>query len=109
MLKFEPFDGALLVDKPAGPTSHDIVELIRRQYGIAKVGHAGTLDPAATGLLIVLLGRGTKLSEKLMADDKVYAGWMKFGETTDSYDADGEVTAVSPVPALDVEQLNTAT
>ena len=61
MLKFEPFDGALLVDKPAGPTSHDIVEVIRRQFGIAKVGHAGTLDPAATGLLIILLGRGTNL------------------------------------------------
>ncbi len=108
MLKFEPFDGALLVDKPAGPTSHDIVEVIRRQFGIAKVGHAGTLDPAATGLLIILLGRGTKLSEKLMSDDKVYAGWMKFGETTNSYDADGEITASAPVPPLDVEKLNAA-
>lgn len=108
MLKFDPFDGALLVDKPAGPTSHDIVETIRRQFGLAKVGHAGTLDPAATGLLIILLGRGTKLSEKLMSDDKVYAGWMKFGETTDSFDADGEVTASAPVPPLDVEKLNAA-
>jgi tRNA pseudouridine55 synthase len=106
MLKFDPFDGALLVDKPAGPTSHDIVECIRSQFGIAKVGHAGTLDPAATGLLILLLGRGTKLSEKLMADDKVYAGWMRLGETTDSYDADGAVTAAAPVPPLDVEKLN---
>ena len=67
MLKFDPFDGALLVDKPAGPTSHDIVEIVRSQFGIAKVGHAGTLDPAATGLLILLLGRGTKLSETLQA------------------------------------------
>jgi tRNA pseudouridine55 synthase len=108
MLKFDPFDGALLVDKPAGPTSHDIVEIVRSQFGIAKVGHAGTLDPAATGLLILLLGRGTKLSEKLMADDKVYAGWMRLGETTDSYDADGKVTATAPVPPLDVEQLNAA-
>jgi tRNA pseudouridine55 synthase len=108
MLKFDPFDGALLVDKPAGPTSHDIVEIIRSQFGIAKVGHAGTLDPAATGLLILLLGRGTKLSEKLMSDDKVYAGWMRLGETTDSYDADGEVTAAAPVPPLDVEKLNAA-
>lgn len=108
MLKFDPFDGALLVDKPAGPTSHDIVECIRSQFGIAKVGHAGTLDPAATGLLILLLGRGTKLSEKLMADDKVYAGWMRLGETTDSYDADGAVTATAPVPPLDVEKLNAA-
>jgi len=108
MLKFDPFDGALLVDKPAGPTSHDIVEIIRSQFGIAKVGHAGTLDPAATGLLILLLGRGTKLSEKLMADDKVYAGWMRLGETTDSYDADGAVTTAAPVPPLDVEKLNAA-
>jgi tRNA pseudouridine55 synthase len=108
MLKFDPFDGALLVDKPAGPTSHDIVEIVRSQFGIAKVGHAGTLDPAATGLLILLLGRGTKLSEKLMADDKVYAGWMRLGETTDSHDADGAVITVAPVPALDVEKLNAA-
>jgi tRNA pseudouridine55 synthase len=108
MLKFDPFDGALLVDKPAGPTSHDVVEVIRRQFGLPKVGHAGTLDPAATGLLIILLGRGTKLSEKLMSDDKVYAGWMKFGETTNSYDADGEVTASATVPPLDVEKLNAA-
>jgi len=108
MLKFEPFDGALLVDKPAGPTSHDVVEIIRSQFGIAKVGHAGTLDPAATGLLIILLGRGTKFSEKLMTDDKVYAGWLKLGETTDSYDADGEVTASAPVPPLDLEKLNAA-
>ncbi len=108
MLKFDPFDGALLVDKPAGPTSHDIVEIVRSQFGIAKVGHAGTLDPAATGLLILLLGRGTKLSEKLMADDKVYAGWMRLGETTHSYDADGEVTGAAPVPPLDVEKLNAA-
>src|SRR6185436_4208473 len=108
MQKFEPFDGALLVDKPAGPTSHDIVEIVRSQFGIAKVGHAGTLDPAATGLLILLLGRGTKLSEKLMTDDKVYAGWLRLGETTDSYDADGAVTATAPVPPLDAEKLNAA-
>jgi tRNA pseudouridine55 synthase len=108
MLKFDPFDGALLVDKPAGPTSHDVVEAVRSQFGISKVGHAGTLDPAATGLLILLLGRGTKLSEKLMADDKVYAGWMRFGETTDSYDADGEVITTASVPPLDVEKLNAA-
>ena len=60
-------------------------------FGIKKVGHCGTLDPNATGLLIIVLGRGTKLSEKLMGDDKVYEGTIKFGETTDSYDADGEI------------------
>ncbi len=106
MQPIEPFDGALLIDKPAGPTSHDIVDAIRRRFQIKKVGHCGTLDPNATGLLIILLGRGTKLSEKLMSDDKIYAGTMKLGETTDSYDADGELIASLPVPPLTLEQLN---
>jgi tRNA pseudouridine55 synthase len=96
------------VDKPAGPTSHDVVDNIRRHFGINKAGHAGTLDPAATGLLIILLGRGTKLSERLMADDKVYSGTMKFGETTASYDADGELVASLPVPPITLDELNTA-
>jgi len=109
MLQFDPLDGALLVDKPVGCTSHDVVDRIRRKFGIKKVGHCGTLDPNATGLLIIVLGRGTKLSEKLMSDDKVYEGEIKFGETTDSYDADGEVTATAPVPPLTLEQLNDAT
>ncbi len=102
---FDAFDGALLVDKPAGPTSHDIVEIVRSQFALPKVGHCGTLDPAATGLIILLLGRATKLAEKLMADDKVYSGWMKFGEVTNSYDADGEVTATAEVPVVTLEQL----
>ncbi len=106
MQEFSPFDGALLIDKPAGPTSHDIVDTIRRRFGIKKVGHCGTLDPNATGLLIIVLGRGTKLSEKLMSDDKVYEGAVKFGETTDSYDADGELVASLPVPLLTLDQLN---
>jgi len=106
METFDPLDGALLVDKPVGPTSHDIVDRIRRRFGIKKVGHAGTLDPNASGLLIILLGRGTKLSEKLMADDKVYAGTVKFGEVTDSYDADGKILESKPVPPLTLEQLN---
>lgn len=106
--EFSPLDGALLVDKPAGPTSHDIVDAIRRQFGIKKVGHCGTLDPAATGLLIIVLGRGTKLSERLMSDDKVYEGSMKFGETTDSYDADGDLVASLPVPPLTIEELDQA-
>jgi len=108
MQEFSPLDGAILVDKPAGPTSHDVVDAIRRQFGIKKVGHCGTLDPNATGLLIIVLGRGTKLSEKLMSDDKVYEGTVKFGEATDSYDADGELTASLPVPPLTLEQLNEA-
>ncbi len=106
MQEFSALDGAVLIDKPAGPTSHDVVDAIRRRFQIKKVGHCGTLDPNATGLLIIVLGRGTKLSEKLMGDDKVYEGTIKFGETTDSYDADGEITASMPVPPMTLEQLN---
>jgi tRNA pseudouridine55 synthase len=104
--ELSPLDGAILIDKPAGPTSHDVVDAIRRKFGIKKVGHCGTLDPNATGLLIIVLGRGTKLSEKLMSDDKVYEGTMKFGETTNSYDADGELVSSLPVPPLTIEELN---
>jgi tRNA pseudouridine55 synthase len=106
METFDALDGALLIDKPAGLTSHDVVDRIRRHTGLKKVGHAGTLDPNATGLLILLLGRGTKLSDRLMADDKVYAGTIKFGESTDSHDADGEITASLPVPPLTLDELN---
>ena len=106
MTQFDALDGALLIDKPSGPTSHDVVDAIRDQFRIKKVGHCGTLDPAATGLLIIVLGRGTKLSEKLMSDDKVYEGTMKFGETTDSYDADGKLVMSLPVPPLTLDQLN---
>ena len=106
MQEFTALDGALLIDKPTGPTSHDVVDAIRRRFGIKKVGHCGTLDPTATGLLIIVLGRGTKLSEKLMSDDKVYEGTMKFGESTDSYDSDGELVASLPVPPLTLDQLN---
>src|SRR6186713_3555427 len=104
----DPFDGAILVDKPAGLTSHDVVDRLRRHLGVKKVGHCGTLDPNATGLLIIVLGRGTKLSEKLMGDDKVYEGTIKFGEATDSYDADGELTASLPVMPMTLDELNEA-
>jgi tRNA pseudouridine55 synthase len=106
MQDFSSLDGAILIDKPAGPTSHDVVDAIRRRFQIKKVGHCGTLDPNATGLLIIVLGRGTKLSEKLMGDDKVYEGTIKFGETTASYDSDGELTGSLPVPPMTLEQLN---
>lgn len=108
MHEFTALDGALLIDKPAGPTSHDVVDKIRRKFGIKKVGHCGTLDPNATGLLIIVLGRGTKLSERLMSDDKVYEGTIKFGEATDSYDCEGQITETKPVPPLTLEQLNEA-
>src|SRR6516165_2686339 len=106
MQEFTALDGALLVDKPAGMTSHDVVDDIRRHFGIKKVGHCGTLDPNATGLLIIVLGRGTKLSERLMGDDKVYEGTIKFGESTDSYDSDGEITGSLPVMPMTLDQLN---
>src|SRR6267154_2785446 len=106
MQEFTALDGALLIDKPAGMTSHDVVDDIRRHFGIKKVGHCGTLDPNATGLLIIVLGRATKLSERLMSDDKVYEGAIKLGETTTSYDAGGEITGSSPVPPLTHDQLN---
>ena len=99
------YDGILLIDKPAGPTSHDIVDIIRNSYRIKKVGHCGTLDPAATGLLIIVLGKATKLSEKLMSDDKVYVGSMKLGETTNTFDAEGQVESTQPVPDLSIETL----
>src|ERR1043166_8701758 len=106
MQEFTALDGALLIDKPAGMTSHDVVDEIRRHFGIKKVGHCGTLDPNATGLLIIVLGKGTKLSEKLMSTDKVYEGTIKFGESTASYDADGELTASLPVPPMSLDHLN---
>jgi len=106
MQEFSTLDGAILVDKPSGPTSHDVVDVIRRKFGIKKVGHCGTLDPNATGLLIIVLGRGTKLSERLMGDDKVYEGVIKFGEETDSYDSDGELTGSLPVMPMTLAELN---
>ena len=104
-----PLDGALLIDKPTGWTSHDVVAKVRGHFRLKKVGHCGTLDPNATGLLTLVLGKATKLSNRLMADDKIYEGAIKFGETTDSYDADGEITGSLPVPPLSVSQLNEAT
>jgi len=106
MPEINEINGALLIDKPAGPTSHDVVDVVRDLYRIKKVGHCGTLDPAATGLLICLLGRATKLSQKLMADDKTYEGAITFGHTTDSYDADGQVLGTKEVPPLTLDDLN---
>ena len=81
-------------------TSHDVVALVRRRLGIKKVGHCGTLDPLATGLLLIVLGRGTKIQDLLMAEDKEYVGTMRLGVATDSQDADGEIVDTRPVPQL---------
>ena len=85
--------GILLVDKPQGITSHDVVARMRRIFQIKKIGHAGTLDPMATGLMLILVGRATKASQYLMSLDKEYVGTIKLGEVTDSQDADGEIVA----------------
>ena len=80
-------DGILLVDKPAGPTSHDVVDAVRRLYKLRRVGHTGTLDPAATGLLVVMIGRATRLAPWLQGVDKVYEGTIRLGVATDTADA----------------------
>jgi len=105
MQPIDALDGALLIDKPAGMTSHDVVDEVRRYFHIKKVGHCGTLDPGATGLLILVVGRTTKLSERLMGMDKVYEGKIKLGETTSSYDADGELVGSLPVPPFTLEEI----
>ncbi len=89
-------DGILIVDKPQGMTSHDVVDFIRRRFRIKKVGHAGTLDPLATGVLVVLIGRATKLSNTLMSNDKEYEVVMSLGKRTDTGDADGKVIYENP-------------
>ena len=93
-----PVEGLLLVDKPAGMTSHDVVQRVRRIYGERSIGHLGTLDPFATGLLVLLLGRATRLATFIETEPKVYDAVIKFGEETDTDDATGTVirTAASP-------------
>lgn len=93
-------DGILLVDKEAGVTSFDVVRKVRRVSGLKKVGHAGTLDPFSTGLLILLLGQGTKLSPFLMAGKKRYRAEILLGIETDTYDPEGRVVQQGPVPEL---------
>jgi tRNA pseudouridine55 synthase len=98
-------NGLLLVDKPSGITSHDVVDRIRRASGMRRIGHTGTLDPAATGLLVLCLGAATRLSEHLTSLDKVYEGAMRLGITTDSYDMDGKIVEEREVPELDMKTL----
>jgi len=108
MTNSREIDGVLLVDKAPRMTSHDVVAIARRTLNTKKIGHCGTLDPLATGLLILTVGRGTKIQDLLMAEDKEYAGTMKLGETTDSQDADGQTTETRPVPELTREQVEAA-
>jgi tRNA pseudouridine55 synthase len=101
-------DGLLLIDKPAGPTSHDVVDLIRRRFQIPKVGHGGSLDPQATGLMIIMIGKGTKVSNMFLGSDKEYEGTFRLGLTTSSYDLDGEVTSTAEWQQITLEQLQAA-
>ncbi len=94
-------DGVLLVDKAGGMTSHDVVAIVRRRLQMKKVGHCGTLDPIATGLLLLTLGRGTKIQDLLMSEDKEYSGTMILGIETDTQDRAGKVLQERPVPELD--------
>jgi len=86
-----PLNGILLINKPAGITSHDVVDFVRRRFGVRKVGHGGTLDPLATGLLIIMIGRATKLSQKIIGLDKTYFAEMTLGFSTTTGDLAGEV------------------
>lgn len=98
-------DGILLIDKPQEWTSHDVVAKIRNAFQLNKVGHGGTLDPNATGLIAILIGRGTKLSAKVMGSDKTYEGEILLGVETDSQDTDGETIAEKDASAITEEQI----
>ncbi len=101
-------EGVLLVDKPTEHTSHDVVARLRRRLNMKRIGHAGTLDPMATGLLIMLIGKATRISQYLISLDKEYEGTITLGQTTDSQDADGEVMETRPVPPLTEAEARTA-
>ena len=94
-------DGLRLIDKPAGLTSHDIVLIARRAYGQRSIGHLGTLDPFATGLLVLLLGKATRLANFLDVEPKVYEALIRFGSETDTEDSTGTVTTTAPFPPAD--------
>jgi len=93
-------DGILLVDKPSDHTSHDVIARLRGKLRMKRIGHAGTLDPMATGVLVMLIGKATRISQYLMSVDKVYEGEATLGIVTDSQDAEGEIMSTQPVPEL---------
>lgn len=101
-------DGVLLIDKQPDMTSHDVVAVARKRLGTKKIGHCGTLDPMATGLLILVIGRGTKMQDLLMAEEKEYEGTLRLGATTSTQDAEGEVKETRPVPDLTPAQVEAA-
>jgi tRNA pseudouridine55 synthase len=99
LLQPKEMDGILLVDKPRDHTSHDVVARLRGKLKMKRIGHAGTLDPMATGLLIMLIGKATRVSQYLVSLDKEYEGTIELGKVTDTQDADGEMMETRPVPA----------
>jgi tRNA pseudouridine55 synthase len=101
-------EGGLIIDKPAGPTSHDVVAVARRALGQPRIGHTGTLDPLATGVLPLLLGRATRLAQFLTSSDKTYLATIQFGQATSSYDADGEPAGPSRPVTLDPVEVEAA-
>lgn len=100
--------GVLVVDKPVGLTSHDVVQIIRRGTGIRRAGHTGTLDPRASGVLVVLIGPAVRLSEYVSASDKRYQATIRLGSSTDTYDAEGRVTSSASVDSITEEQFEQA-
>ena len=102
---FNSFNGIILVNKPSGPTSHDVVDAIRKHFKIKKVGHAGTLDTQATGLLIIMVGRGTKLAPGLSTSDKIYEGVLRLGIATDTQDGQGKIISEADFSSISREQL----
>jgi len=100
-----PPNGVLLVDKEPGMTSHDVVAITRRQLKTKKIGHCGTLDPMATGLLMLVIGKATKLQDRLMADRKEYTATMKLGQTTSSQDKESDIEEEKPVPNLSEQDI----
>ncbi len=100
-----PFDGALVLDKPPGKTSHDAVDAVRRLLGFHQVGHLGTLDPLATGVLVLLLGRATRFAQFYASRRKRYDSTFRFGFATDTYDADGTATGADTAPQLSRAEL----
>lgn len=100
-----PFDGALVVHKPRGKTSHDVVEAVRRLVGFRQIGHLGTLDPLATGVLVLLLGRATRLARFYTGRRKRYSCVFRFGYATDTYDADGKPLGPDTAPVLTREEI----
>ena len=98
-------DGFILIDKPSGITSHDVVSVIRRKFHMRRVGHAGTLDPLATGILIVLLGPATKLFNKFSSMDKAYEATLTLGMTTDTADIEGKILTTSSYAHISQKQI----